>query len=488
MATAAFAHRGVMLDLARLTERHDYYYGLLPYLKEWGHNLVHLHFTDDQGCALEFPSHPELASPHAFTADEMRRFCAEAGKHGLEVVPEIECFGHTGFITRNRKYRHLLEVSQGPGRYGGMCVFEPEAQALLEDLLRDTMEIFEPRLIHVGLDEVEFGQHPTSKKLLKKTQQTQLFAGHIAWCHDVVTDLGARMAIWGDHLLHDRREGVIADGTPKDTIIFDWHYEPGFDPWSMDFFIDRGFEVYGAPATQRCNNRIISSAENFQNLREFSSHGLARRRASRSRGKVTGMVATIWCPHRYVPGTIEYPAALAGRLFGWEDLEPVDFPADFAAGFWGLKGRTARDVGEAVHALHMAAPTRREYERILFGSELGRWRSLFGRSDRHLCRERLGVVQDAGRCLQSAAGKTKRNTGRMYDLVTAAEFLWRLYAFGLSGRAADVDWRGLRKSMQRSWARTRYGDGPHYAGKSARVPMGRWDADSILRHLNRLAG
>ena len=44
----AFENRGVMLDLARLREKRDYYYGLLPWLRRWGYNILHLHFTDDK--------------------------------------------------------------------------------------------------------------------------------------------------------------------------------------------------------------------------------------------------------------------------------------------------------------------------------------------------------------------------------------------------------------------------------------------------------
>ena len=35
----AFQLRGVMLDLGRVTERREYYEGLLPRLAEWGYNL-----------------------------------------------------------------------------------------------------------------------------------------------------------------------------------------------------------------------------------------------------------------------------------------------------------------------------------------------------------------------------------------------------------------------------------------------------------------
>jgi len=488
MAKPAFAHRGVMLDLARLTERHDYYLSLLPQLKAWGYNLLHLHFTDDQGCALKFPSHPELATPHAYSPGEMRDFCAEARRHGLEVVPEIECWGHTDFITRLKKYRHLREIDQGPGRFSGMCVFEPEAKAILEDLLRDTMEVFEPRLIHAGLDEVNFGHHPTSRKLLKRKKANRLFAEHIQWCHKVVTGLGARMAMWGDHLLPDHdAEGVVADGTPTDTVIFDWHYDHDYEPSSMDFFIDRGFEIYGAPATQRYRNRILSSWENFANLRRFSGYALPRRARRRGKGFVSGMVATVWCPYRYVPGTIEYPLAVAGRLFAFEEPEPQDFAEAFAAEMWGLRGASAREVGRTVDALYHAAPVIEEYDRILFGRHLRRPADAFSRADVQFCRELLPLVHDARRVLSDAAGRAKRNAGRLRDLAVAADFLQTLYAFGANGRRLTPNWKRVCTSVRAAWKRTRYCDGPDYTRASGATPRARGDYDAVMRHLNRLA-
>jgi hypothetical protein len=476
-----------MLDLARLTEQHDYYLDLLPHLADWGYNLLHLHFADDHGCALRFPSRPELATKHAFTPDEMRAFCDAARDHGLEVVPEVECWGHTGFITRLKRYRHLREVAEGPGRFSGMCVFEPEAQAILSDILRDTVEIFRPRLVHAGLDEVNFGEHPTSQKRLARTPRNVLFAEHVNWCYKTITRLGARMGMWGDHLLpgHDS-EGVTADRTPRRTIIFDWHYNHDYEPSSMDFFIDLGFEVFGCPAIQRYRNRVISSWENIVNLQRFSGHALDRRRKRRGKGVVSGMVVTAWCPYRYVPGTIEYPLALAGRLFSSADLVPADFAADFAAGFWGLRGSRAQAVGAAVEELYLAAPVVEEYDRIVWG-RTRRASDTFCRADRARCRELLGLVTEVERTLSEAVDVAKRNADRLRDLAVSARFLRTLYKFGAGGRKGRPAWKGLRRSMQAAWRRTRYSDTPDYSGKCARRPIARADYDAVMRHLNRLA-
>jgi hypothetical protein len=473
-----------MLDQARLIEQHDYYRSLLPQLADWGYNVLHLHLADDQGCALKFPSHPELATKHAFTADEMRDFVAEAGKHGIEVVPEIECWGHTDFITRLKKYRHLREIDEGPGRFSGMCVFEDDAKRLLEDLLTDAVDIFEPRLIHAGLDEVNFGHHPTSQKRLKKRSAGDLFADHIEWCHEVISGLGVRMGMWGDHVYKDER---ILARTPRDTLIFDWHYEHNYAPTALDLFLDAGFEVWGCPATQHSRNRILSSWENFDNLQRFSGYALERRRARRRKGAVTGMVATVWCPYRYVPGTIEFPLAVAGRLFSSDELLPEGFAKQFATRFWGLRGRRARDVGEALDVLHAASPTMDEYERLVFGRQGHKAAAAFCRADRHNAREMLPLVVDAKRVLIDAAPTAKRNGERLLDLAVAALYLETMFSFGVAGREGDPGWKPLQKAMQAAWARTRFSDMPAFTGKSAANPTRRADRDAIMRHVNRLA-
>ncbi len=488
MSESGFVHRGVMLDLARLTERHDYYLGLLPQLKEWGYNLLHLHFSDDQGCALKFPSHPELATPHAYSPAEMRAFCEEARKLGIEVVPEVECFGHTRFITRLKRYRHLNEAPDARSLYSGMCVFHPEAQTLLGDILRDTAEIFQPRLIHAGLDEVNFGTHPVSRKLLKKKKKNELFADHVLWCHEVITELGARMAVWGDHYLSDKEE-VIVSRTPRDTLIFDWHYNADYNPWTMDFFTERGFEVYGAPAIQRSRNRVLSDRENFSNVRRFSAFAHQRRKKSRGKkGSVTGMVVTVWCPYRYVPGTIEYPLAHSGMLFSTAGPEPLDFALDFTRSFWGLTGAVARQTSEALEALYDMSLNKDEYDRIVFGKVFRRPTDAFSRVDQYAAEKRLPVVDECKRVLKQAIPSARRHAGRLRDLVAAAEYLDTLYQFARAGRTGNPGWRKLQGAIQKSWARTRYCDGPQYEGKSPPRPRDTYNYAQILRDLNRSAG
>ena len=69
--------KGVMLDMARVTEKHSYYDKLLPRLAGWGYNTVFAHFTDDEGCAMRFKRRPALATQHAAEREQFGRPLAE---------------------------------------------------------------------------------------------------------------------------------------------------------------------------------------------------------------------------------------------------------------------------------------------------------------------------------------------------------------------------------------------------------------------------
>lgn len=470
--------RGVMLDMARLIEKPETYFRLLPHVSGWGYNLLHLHFTDDQGCALRYRSHPELATPHAFSIAAMKEFVQAARSHGLEVIPELECFGHTGFITRCKRYRHLAEVTLRHNRFSGICAFHPETRSLLSDLIHETIDIFQPRILHAGLDEVNFGAHPYSKRLLKKKNTAECFSEHVQWCHETIRAAGARMAMWGDHLLSDTTE-TIAKATPRDTLIFDWHYEPDPDPATLDFFIQRGFEVYGAPAVQCWHNRILSNRWTFDNLLRFADY-------ARARPGVTGLVATAWCPTRYVPGTLDYPLAFAGAMFQNGQVPDADFAADFATSFWGVKGKDARQLGDAVTCVYRWAPLYQEYERLLFGKECSRPERVFTGGDRALARERLPRIAEAEHTLRVMRNVVTREKDRLRDLCAAARFIKALYAFGANDRTGSPGWSAVRRDLQAAWLRSRY-DGASLRDKRFRFGEQRAFADSsIMWHVNQI--
>ena len=109
--------RGLMVDAGRVPELLDYYRRVIDFCAEWELNTLHFRLTDDQGSALRFRSVPDLVThKNAFTPDQLRSLADYAKHHGVDLIPEIESFGHTGYITRSPAYAHLLDSSPQDGR------------------------------------------------------------------------------------------------------------------------------------------------------------------------------------------------------------------------------------------------------------------------------------------------------------------------------------------------------------------------------------
>lgn len=504
-----FAIRGVMLDPARLIESRKVYRDLIPLLGEWGYNTLFWHFTDDQGCALRFPSHPDLGSLHAYEPEEMLDLIALARRHGLTVVPEVECFGHTNFITNHEKFAHLRDGVAGKF-FSALCVFHDEAKAVLSDLFADTAAIFDAPYVHAGLDEVGFGDHPTSKRLLRKRHKHELFGEHINWVHGELARHGKRMMMWGDHLApppsgddfadsldHDAFSETILDAIPRDIVVCDWHYSPKPPTDMLDRFLARGFDVVACPATMSWGSVGHPRNWNLDSLRDFSREAWRRR----SQPGMLGVMNTVWCPYRNFPGTVAYAMALGAAYQQTGGVKPRGFDAAFVKRLFGLS-RT-EGVEKALKLLHASMP-----HILLQGkcmpTEGPVKDGLTAEESKTLERAESGALE-AEDLLTNATAKVKRGKDYYDDLLFAAE-----YGATVSGRgerlavcreilrvAQSVGERGgqalarqalakvravlreeargarhLRATGVRRWAKSRFADDPKRDGIAPEASLG----------------
>lgn len=101
-----FAHRGVMLDVARHFFTVDEVRRLIDAASALKLNRLHLHLSDDQGWRIAISSRPlltEVASTSAaggdpggfYSADDYREIIEHAASRHMIVIPEIDLPGHT---------------------------------------------------------------------------------------------------------------------------------------------------------------------------------------------------------------------------------------------------------------------------------------------------------------------------------------------------------------------------------------------------------
>ena len=223
-----FSWRGFMLDPVRHFFNKDEVKQVLDTLALHKLNMFHMHLCDDSGWRLEIKkwallsqasawrtdlnpndltSHLWNLNPRAmaawrddglyggfFTQDDAREIVAYAAQRHITVVPEIEMPGHSSAALN--AYPQFAcgcaTCSNGPyslnvtSYVGGVfCVARPETTNFLHDVLTEVMDVFPGPYIHIGGDEVNFGnwrKHSLDQALTNSlgTTNMQVYQGYFA--------------------------------------------------------------------------------------------------------------------------------------------------------------------------------------------------------------------------------------------------------------------------------------------------------------------
>jgi len=319
--------RGFLLDSARGLERQSYYRRVIDFAAERGMNAILWHFTDDQGCSLNFESVPGIGSPNAFSKAEMVRLIQYAADHGIDLIPELATLGHSRYITRLPAYRDLNE---NKALFSGICPVAQRTRKVLKSLIEETAEIFPSQRLHVGLDEVNFGGHHLTREALLSRTRGEIFADHVNFVRDVVKGCGRQMWMWADGVLH---EPQVARLIPRDVVMCDWQYRPQVPPDSMQYLLNEGFDVLLFSA-------LISHDQTLFPGNDFALPNLRvmrRYETLQGKGRILGNMTTVWTPVRYIADSLWLGLHLAAAVM--RDGAEVDFQtciSDFAAGFYGI--------------------------------------------------------------------------------------------------------------------------------------------------------
>jgi hypothetical protein len=292
---------GLLVDAARVPESVSYYRHLIDFCKEWGLNALVFRVADDQGLAVRFPSHSELITHrNALTPAQARDLAEYAHQRGIELIPEIESFGHTGYITRVPRYAALLDRDPKSEAFSGLIPVDPRSKRLIADLYRDAASMFPSRYLHGGCDEVNWGGSEQSRQALKTKGRAELWAEYLNALDETARSLGKEFVIWGDHVL--RKEPGILDRLNKDIIVWDWDYWTN-DPAEIEKTARKalagGFRVIGGPALSWCRWGPRAGTEQLRNIDAYAD---AYRRIDDPR--CLGVIVTNWLPSRYIQGSI----------------------------------------------------------------------------------------------------------------------------------------------------------------------------------------
>lgn len=266
----ALAERGVMLDICR---------GKVPTLatlKELVEKLSFFKINQFQmhnEHAYLFPRHPGIGAGYGrLTNEEVLALDAHCRRHHVELVPNLQSFGHMRHILSLPQYQHLAETEL----FWSLAPTVPEAYGLLDDLYADLLPAFSSPQFNVNCDETWDLGRGRSEQRMEEIGPGRLYLEHILRVHGLVSGYGRRMQMWGDIIL---KHPEVIDDLPADITLLDWHYE-GEDTYpSIALLAERGRRFLVCPGTSSWNTlfpRIDNSNQNIRVMaREAAAHGAA---------------------------------------------------------------------------------------------------------------------------------------------------------------------------------------------------------------------
>ena len=439
---------GLMIDCSRLMERHEYYYRLIDFMAGWKMNTLLLYFTDDHGCGVQLPGFRHLAMPNAFSASEIRELVAHAGERGIEIIPVLQVFGHTRYLTDHPKYAHLFA-----GRKTKKLVFNavdplnPETAKVMRRLIRATANLFPSKFLHLGCDEVAMAAFCRSRKL----NEAVVWTDHVNEMIGHARDCGKTPLIWADH---PAKSEEIAARLRKDVILVEWRYDENASDAAIPRLKKAGFkDIVAAPSLACYLHRFLPTEGALKNTKRMARFA--------AKHELMGMANTVWCPWRYVQNALYYGIAYSSCVVrGKGRINLREFHEEFAYKVFGT-GLTA-PLNRFLNSWpKLTIPY------ALFGALTSRRAALSQAQKDQI--ERLNTI--GGKVL-ALAGKYQpaKNHDIWNAMVMAARAVWLFserYMLQQGGapaaerkRAFNRLLRKVRNDLSAEWDRTRFADDP----------------------------
>lgn len=341
------AWRGFMLDESR------HFFGMktvktvLDWMAFYKLNRFHWHLTDVPGWRMEIRSFPKLTlvggignhtnplAPAAYyTQEEIAEIVRYAAERFIEVIPEIDMPGHAA--ASNRAYP---EYSGGGSANYPEFTFNPgkeETYGYLSAILREVDVLFPSKMIHLGGDEVHFGneQWNTDKDvqaLMKKDKLKDLKAVEeyfVRRMADSIAQLNAKVLGW------DEIASMKID--PGNAVIFWWRHDK---PEMLRTAIDHQFKVVLCPriplyfdfvqdGNHQSGRKWKGAYSDLRTIYNFSYKQYTDIIRDSNRGQVAGIQANLWTETIASTARLEYmlfPRISALAEAGWTKAETRDY-------------------------------------------------------------------------------------------------------------------------------------------------------------------
>lgn len=250
-----YGWRGFMLDESRHffgKEKVKQYLDMMAVLKL---NVFHWHLTDETGWRIEIRRYPKLTAEGAvgnwhdakapaayYTQQDIKEIVSYATARHIMVVPEFDMPGHATAVCRA-----YPEISGGGEGRWEHFTFHPCKEAtfqFISNVLDELIELFPSPYIHLGGDEVHFGNQswftdPDIQRFIKEknlVNEVGLEHYFIRRVVDIVASKG-KIAIGWDEI-------VDAGVSPSKAVVMWWRHDRKYQLLKA---LENGYKVVMTP-------------------------------------------------------------------------------------------------------------------------------------------------------------------------------------------------------------------------------------------------
>ncbi len=250
---------------------------------------------------------------------ELDEFCRE---HFIELVPNLNSFGHLERWLRHPQYKHLAECDPPyifP--YNGrpmQAVIQPNLVSLdfIGSLYDEFLPNFTSRKVNIGCDEtVELGKG-RSAELCAKKGTTRVYLDFLKKLAKLAESRGFSVEFWGDIIMH---QPELISKLPKGITALEWGYEAEH-PFHDDTlkFKQSGVPFLVCPGTSTWNTHIGRTTNMIGNIVNATTNGM--------KNGARGILMTDWGDHghhQYYP--VSWPGITMGGGAAW-NAQATDTP------------------------------------------------------------------------------------------------------------------------------------------------------------------
>lgn len=306
--------------------------------------------------AMRFDSHPEISEgwlkgnrlaregkippfPHGSVAEgellekrDVRELCDYIRSLGLDVIPEIQSFGHVQYITyshpeiaeidpeqKNKKTDERdADVPPSLFYHHSYCPQNEKSYEIIFDLMDEIIEVVRPtKFVHMGHDEIyQLGLCPKCKGIAHDV----LYEKHVRAMHDRLAEKGLRMMLWADMVQPVSKYGCYPalERLPRDIVWLDFIWYFHFDKDIEDNLLPYGYDLMAGNLYSSHYPRYESRMAKSGMLGGQLSFWCCTNEQALSReGKLYDLMYTaemLWDPHYCHRARSVYAATIADRL------------------------------------------------------------------------------------------------------------------------------------------------------------------------------